>query len=248
MRKSIKNLALCVGTILLLTPVLMSGKTHKTQTFTTADNMVSTTTAIATNSAVFADKIYDSLDLETSGLSERAFEYAWKGYQNMLTKGMLAKKILSICDFSQSSKNKRFYVIDLVGMKLLINTYVAHGKNSGGEYANSFSNSPESRKSSLGFYVTRATYLGSHGLSLKIDGVEKGFNDKALRRNIVVHGSEYVGPHFLKENPFSGRSYGCPAVPDNESSEVINSIKDGSCLFIYYPSKAYLAASKLLKT
>ncbi len=248
MGKSVQRLAVCAGTIMLLVaPVLMSGKSHTAQSFTAPADKNTIAAPVVTNSIAFADQVYDSLNLDESGLSEQAFEYAWFGYQSMLAKGMLAKKeILSICDFSQSSKNKRMYIIDLGTMKLLLHTYVAHGKNSGGEYANSFSNKPESHKSSIGFYVTRSTYFGNHGLSLKIDGIEKGFNDKALARNIVIHGSEYVGPSFLKNNPFSGRSYGCPAVPDEVSDEVINFIKDGSCLFIYYPSKTYIAKSRLL--
>ncbi len=158
------------------------------------------------------------------------------------------KSILSICDFSQSSKNKRLYIIDVENMKLVLNTYVAHGKNSGSEYAKSFSNSPESLKSSLGFYVTRNTYNGCHGLSLKIQGLEKGFNDKADERNIVVHGSDYVGYDFVRFNHFSGRSFGCPAVPSRQTPLVINAIKEGSCLFIYHPTKQYLTHSKILNS
>lgn len=251
MRKSKRNLTVCAGLILMLTiPALISGKTRKIRRYAKPAVAVAPVTysTISSSTMAMATQIYDSLELATSGLSEQAFEFAWKGYQKLRAKGMLAKEgILSICDFSQSSRNKRLYVIDLVSMRVLINTYVAHGRNTGGEFAKSFSNNPNSHKSSLGFYVTRSTYSGAHGLSLKIDGVERGFNDKALKRNIVVHGSEYVGSSFIDRNPFSGRSYGCPAVPDNESAEVINSIKDGSCLFIYYPNKTYISKSQLLK-
>ena len=131
-------------------------------------------------------------------------------------------------------------------MKLLVNTYVAHGRNSGGEYAKSFSNSPESHKSSLGFYKTLQPYNGEHGLSLRIGGLERGINDRADRRNIVIHGSEYVGDNFIQNNPFAGRSYGCPALPSNEIEEVVNTIKDGTCLFIYHPTKNYIKKSKIL--
>jgi hypothetical protein len=235
---------------MLTVPALISGKTRKIHKYSrpVAATVSASSVSVASSAMAAADRIYDSLELAATGLSEQAFEFAWKGYQKLRSKGMLAKDgILSICDFSQSSRNKRLYVIDLTSMKLLINTYVAHGRNTGGEYAKSFSNNPNSHKSSLGFYVTRSTYSGAHGLSLKIDGVERGFNDKALKRNIVVHGSEYVGSSFIDRNPFSGRSYGCPAVPDDESAEVINSIKDGSCLFIYYPNKTYISKSQLLK-
>jgi hypothetical protein len=199
--------------------------------------------AIAKESAL----LYDSLKLEDLGLNEKAFQYAWKGFVALREAGKLKNTdILSIADFSQSSCKKRLYIIDLSTMTVYKNTYVAHGRGSGSEYAKTFSNIPQSHKSSLGFYVTGTTYSGSHGLSLTINGVEKGINDKALARRIVVHGSSYVGNNFLENNPFTGRSYGCPAVPQDETEDIINTIKEGSCLFIYHPSKTYLVKSKIL--
>ena len=203
-----------------------------------------------TRAAVVAEEaklMYDKLKLKSTGLSKKVFAYAWKGYKHLLSKGQVRNSdVLSICDFSQSSRRKRLYVIDLESEKMLVNTYVAHGRNSGGEYANRFSNSPESHQSSLGFYVTRNTYFGGHGLALKIDGVERGINDKAKERNIVVHGSKYIGDQFLKSNRFNGRSFGCPAIPAKQTPKVINSIKNGSCLFIYHPTKYYLTKSRIL--
>ncbi|GAO42802.1 murein L,D-transpeptidase catalytic domain family protein [Flavihumibacter petaseus] len=199
--------------------------------------------------ALEGDSIYRSLDLSGEGLSKKAFQLAWKGYCVLRKKGMLERTdILTICDFSQSSRNKRLYIIDLMNGELLMRTYVAHGRNSGGEFARRFSNRAESHQSSLGFYVTRQTYVGEHGLSLRINGLEKGFNDRALRRNIVVHGSGYTGPDFLENNKFCGRSYGCPAVPELESQAVIDMIKDGTCLFIYHPTSKYLTSSRILNT
>lgn len=196
-----------------------------------------------------AQVLYDSLDLEAAGLNQRAFEYAWKGFVNLAQSGQLLNTdYFTICDFSQSSRNKRLYIIDLVQMRVFKNTYVAHGRNSGGEFAQSFSNRPESHKSSLGFYVTGETYFGQHGLSLKVKGVERGINDKALARRIVIHGSNYIGDNYLVNNPFSGRSFGCPAVPAAERDEIINTIKEGTCLFIYHPSKQYLTKSKILNS
>jgi len=127
--------------------------------------------------------IYDNMDLEKEGLSEKAFEYAWRGYHNLLKKGTIRKKsVLSICDFSQSSRSRRMYVIDVRHQRLLYRTYVAHGQGSGEEFAETFSNEPESFKSSLGFYVTQATYYGHNGLSLRLNGVDSGYNDQALKR------------------------------------------------------------------
>jgi len=193
------------------------------------------------------DLIYDSLQLEKKGLNKEAFRYAYTGYKKLEEEGKLNKEgIITICDFSQSSKRKRLYLIDLDDYKLLLNTYVAHGRNSGGEYANRFSNRPESRQSSLGFYTTKRTYWGGHGLALTLSGLEPGINDKAERRRIVVHGSQYIGDNYKRWGRFMGRSFGCPAVPMKQSKILINAIKDGSCLFIYHPSKSYLIESKIL--
>lgn len=193
------------------------------------------------------ETIYDSIQLEEKGLNKEAFKYAYTGYKKLLEEGKLNKEgIITICDFSQSSKRKRLYLIDLNEYKVLLNTYVAHGRNSGGEYAKKFSNKPESRQSSLGFYTTKKTYYGGHGLALTLSGLEPGFNDKAERRKIVVHGSKYIGDNFLRWGKFMGRSFGCPAVPMKQSTILINTIKDGSCLFIYHPNKNYLAGSKIL--
>jgi len=193
------------------------------------------------------EMIYDSLQLEKRGLKKEAFNYAYTGYKKLEEEGKLNKEgLITICDFSQSSKRKRLYLIDLNECKLLLNTYVAHGRNSGGEYSRNFSNRPESRQSSLGFYRTKTTYYGGHGLALTLSGLEPGFNDKAERRKIVLHGSLYIGDNYKRWGKYMGRSFGCPAVPMKQSKILINTIKDGSCLFIYHPSKNYLSGSKIL--
>jgi hypothetical protein len=185
--------------------------------------------------------LYDQLALNEKGLSEEAFEYAYKGYRHLLEKKEINQSgYLTICDFSQSSKQKRLYIIDVANDKMVMNTYVAHGHNSGGEYATRFSNKPSSKQSSLGFYITKNTYRGENGLSLRVVGLEPGFNDRAYRRAIVIHGADYIGEGS------AGRSYGCPAVPLKESKTIINTIKNGSCLFIYHPEKKYLQSSKIL--
>lgn len=191
--------------------------------------------------------IYDELQLITIGLSEKTFDYAYKGYQHLVKNHKLINTdILAICDFSQSSNKKRLYVLDVVNKKVLCRSYVAHGRASGGEYAMRFSNRARSHQSSLGFYITSATYYGEHGLSLRLQGLEPGFNSLAMKRNIVMHGADYIGDEYLNENKFMGRSYGCPAVPETESTEIIELIKNGSCLFIYHPTKTYLQNSKIL--
>ena len=190
--------------------------------------------------------LYDSLRLNQFGLSLKAFEYAYKGYERLENKGTLRNaNILTICDFSKSSAEKRMYIIDVANCKMLLNTYVAHGKNSGGEYARKFSNKSKSLASSLGFFVTKNSYHGKHGLSLKLAGLEPGYNDKAEQRAVVIHGAPYIGDNRLDVKNM-GRSFGCPAVPSAHASEVISLIKDGTCLFIYHPSASYLHGSKIL--
>jgi len=188
-----------------------------------------------------ASSLYNGLNLEEKGLSKEAFEYAYKGYEKLLKENLVCHPgYLTICDFSQSSKNKRLYLIDIANNTIVLNTYVAHGRNSGGEYATKFSNKLSSRQSSLGFYITKNTYRGENGLSLRMEGLDAGFNDRAYQRAIVIHGAGYIG------DGSAGRSYGCPAVPLRESNTLINTIKNGTCLFIYHPSTKYLRGSKIL--
>jgi len=191
--------------------------------------------------------LYTKLNLQKLGLSEKAYQLAIRGWQKLKERGEVAKSIISICDFTQSANNKRLYVIDLSTGRLLFNTFVAHGRNTGEEFARSFSNQPSSCKSSLGFYTTKGTYNGEHGLSLKLEGRERGFNDHAADRAIVMHGADYVNDCFIQQYGRLGRSLGCPSIPADLVGPVINTIKDGTCLFIYYPDKTYLANSKLLR-
>ncbi len=196
---------------------------------------------------VAPQEVYQKLKLSEIGLSKVAFDLAVKGWGKLKRTGEVSKNVISICDFTQSSNNKRLYVIDLVKGQLLFNTLVAHGRNTGEEFARSFSNTPSSYKSSLGFYTTKGTYSGEHGLSLKLEGEEPGFNDKAEDRAIVMHGADYVCDKFICNFGRLGRSFGCPSVPYELHQQIINTIKDGSCLFVYYPDKKYLSSSKLLK-
>jgi len=196
-----------------------------------------------------ATSIYDEMDLEDSGLSRQAFQSAWTGYYKLRKKGLLRKSsVLSICDFSQSSSNQRLYVIDVRNRKVLYRTYVAHGINSGEEFANVFSNKMESCKSSLGFYITQKTYTGINGMSLRIEGVDKGFNDNAARRAIVIHGATYVSQRILRKYGVMGTTFGCPAIPSEMTTQIIPVVKNGSCFYIYYPSKKYMAHSQVLNS
>lgn len=192
--------------------------------------------------------LYDSLRLGMMGLSQQAFNYAMQGLSYLTGNGQIGNNnIISIADFSQPSSRKRLFVIDLEKRKVLFNTYVAHGINSGKEYASSFSNAPQSNKSSLGFYETTTTYLGKHGYSLHLQGLEKGINDNAWCRDIVLHGADYVNEDYVQMQGYIGRSQGCPAVPEKMHKPIIDKIRNGTCFFIYSPDRRYLLHSKLLK-
>lgn len=191
--------------------------------------------------------LYDSLQLSTLGLSKAAFEYALTGYNALVETGKIQKdNILTIIDFSLPSNSKRLFVIDLVSGELLFNTFVSHGRGSGTVLATRFSNAFNSFKSSLGFYTTADTYTGKHGYSLRLEGQEAGINDNAFNRGIVIHSANYVNEQAAKNRGYIGRSQGCPAIPEALKKPIIETIRNGSCLFVYSPDKYYAAHSKLL--
>ena len=209
-------------------------------------NIAETVESKASNSVCTSnDELYTALKLSESGLSRTIFDLAIKGLNKLVSFGrLLNTTIVTIADYSQSSNRKRLYVIDLKNKKLLFNTFVAHGRNTGSEFAKNFSNEEGSLKSSLGFYVTAHPITGSHtGYSLLIDGVEKGFNDHAGKREIIVHGADYATEKFIQKYGRLGRSMGCPTLPPELNKPIIETIKDGTCLFIYNPDNKYLAGS-----
>ncbi len=186
------------------------------------------------------DRLYQNLNL-VGHLDKSIFELALDGKRKLCK----YTTVLTIIDYSKPSTEKRLYVLDLWSEKIICHTYVAHGKNSGENYATVFSNKNESHKSSLGFYKTRRTYYGKHGYSLKLRGLEKGINDMAAQRAIVLHGAGYVNEKFIKTHGRLGRSHGCPAVPMEKHKEIIAKIKNGTCLFIYANDKSYQKRSEI---
>lgn len=209
--------------------------------------------ALLSNSSNFpvikriSDSIYDLISLGQYGLEREVFYNAYKGFQYLQNKGVLKKtNLLTICDYSQSSRNKRLYVVDVVTGRLLFNTYVSHGRNSGQEFATSFSNLFNSNKSSLGFLVTGLPYKGKAGLSLQLDGMEPGINDRVKMRSIVLHGSRFVTASVAGARGAISRSYGCPAVPYGVHFRIIDAIKGGSCVFVSYPDDFYTHTSAIL--
>ena len=192
--------------------------------------------------------IYDSLGLSALGLSRQAYEYAIKGFNYLWSIGKLNdNKIISIVDFSLPSSKKRLFILDLKNYKLLFNTYVAHGRNSGKEVATEFSNKEESYQSSLGFYVTQETYSGKHGYSLHLEGEEHGINDNARNREIVMHSAPYVNESLIRSQGYIGRSQGCPALSESVHKPIIEKIKNGTCLFLYSPNRFYATHSRILQ-
>ncbi|HMR18804.1 MAG TPA: murein L,D-transpeptidase catalytic domain family protein [Sphingobacterium sp.] len=199
-------------------------------------------TLIAADSSV-AERLYHQLDLDEK-LKYEIFEMAFLGYEQLPVRN---RDIITIIDFTLPSTEKRMYVIDLKNKKLLFHTIVSHGRNSGQKYATSFSNRHGSYQSSLGFYVTENTYQGGNGYSLVLNGLERGINDQAKARAVVIHGADYCSQKIINATGRLGRSYGCPALPRELNKPIIDAIKGGSMLFIYADNVDYLASSHVLK-
>jgi len=183
------------------------------------------------------EAVYNNLATNNFMLpKKKSFTKAMEGYFQLKERGIVQKDILTLVDYSLSSKVNRLWVIDLKSNIILFQSLVSHGRNSGNEFAAKFSDKPESYQSSLGLYVTGETYYGKHGYSLRLDGLDKGINSNARARAIVVHGADYVSEKFAQQNGRLGRSLGCLALSQELTKEVIDTIKDKSCLFVYYPS------------
>ena len=187
--------------------------------------------------------LYEEIGLQGK-LKFEAFEKAMVGYENL---DFNNKNIITVIDFTLPSTEKRMFVIDLKNKKVLFNNIVSHGRNSGEKYATSFSNRHGSYQSSLGFYTTENTYQGGNGYSLVLNGLEKGINDQAKPRAVVIHGADYCSQSVINATGRLGRSYGCPALPRELTKPIINTIKNGSMVFIYAEDQNYLASSPVLK-
>lgn len=194
------------------------------------------------SSLVTLEEQYKKLDIP-GVISYDAYAKACEGYNKI---PHIRRHILTLIDFTKPSNQPRLAVIDMERNTVLYTSLVAHGRNSGEMYATAFSNRNGSYQSSLGFYLTGSTYTGSNGYSLKLIGLEKGFNDRALERAIVIHGANYCDPSVVSRGARLGRSLGCPALPLQVSRPIIDAIKDGSVLFIYASDKNYLAGSPLI--
>lgn len=182
----------------------------------------------------------DNIDPQVLRLSLNAYLHARK-------RGMDNRQLLTIIDYSKPSTERRLWVVDLRNAKVLFNTWVTHGRNSGKVNATSFSNEPGSLKSSIGvFLTTREAYVGGNGYSLRMQGLEPGINDNAYRRDIVFHGAWYAAGNVVKRYGLLGRSWGCPAVSEETARPLIDTIKDNTLVVAYYPDRHWLRNSTFL--
>lgn len=182
-----------------------------------------------------------------ASLDYAVFKKAYTGYYNLKRAGLISndRQIISIVDFNRPSTAKRLWIVDLAAEKLLFNTFVAHGRGSGDNFATNFSNLSESNQSSLGFYITDNTYAGKHGMSLRINGMDRKYNSNALNRAVVIHGASYVSQEFVNQHGRLGRSLGCPALPEALTPAIINTIKNKTTLYINGPASTNYASDYL---
>ena len=250
MHQLIKKPAILIVTVLtvfLFAFTSAKNETNHNTTIAAAVNVSAVNNEGAAESEAAA--LYTEMNLGSIGLKQDVFSTSIQGFKKLVAKGTVTNdNLITIADFSQPSTQKRLYVLDLKTKKVLFNTLVAHGKNTGALMAKNFSNSASSLKSSPGFYVTEDTYTGHNGYSLRINGLEKNINDNALNRAVVMHGAPYVSESFANSMGFIGRSWGCPAVPVAYHKAIINTIKGGSCLFIYTTEDNYLNRSTVLNS
>lgn len=192
------------------------------------------------------NKEFATLARKAPKLNREALHSALVAYQCAALRGYVSRPILTVIDFASPSTKERLYTFDLSRHKLLFNTLVAHGKNTGGLMAKHFSNKMGSKASSIGVFVTENTYVGSKGYSLRLQGLEKGYNDRAKARAVVMHGAWYASKQIAKTHGEIGRSYGCPAIPPEAVGPLITAIKDGTMIFSYYPDPKWKKSSKFL--
>ena len=189
----------------------------------------------------YVNTVYQTAGLQQVGMDLSVFQKALTGYFNIKAQNDLAQNdsVITVVDFTRSSREKRMWIIDVLNKQLLLNTWVAHGSGSGDDMATSFSDINESHQSSLGFYLADDVYIGKHGRSLRLDGLDEGFNTNARARGIVIHAAEYVGETAISSMGRLGRSFGCPAVAPSVINQVINTIKGKSVFFINGNSSNY---------
>ena len=198
-------------------------------------------------SQAWIQKEFQVLKQHASNINAEVLRLSLTAYANAKKQGVtVTKPLLTVIDYSKPSSEKRLWVFDLKSGKELFNTWVSHGRNSGAANANSFSNSSGSLKSSIGVFVTDEPYIGKNGYSLRLKGLERGVNDNAYNRDIVIHGAWYVNPDTINRYGQLGRSWGCPAVSKDLAQPIIDTIKDDTLIVAYYPDRNWLTHSQFL--
>ena len=245
--KFVNVLCLSLATLFSLSFLPLPPSPALSSTTPAAHKPITTTnTAFSYADSTRLNLLYNNLQLESLGLSAEAYHTAISGFLNLVLSGEIHNSsVLSIIDFSKPSTQKRLFVLDMNNGTLMFNTWVAHGRNSGKLTATRFSNRTNSLMSSLGFYLTGEPFMGQHGYSLTLEGKEKGWNDNALHRRIIMHPADYVSEEHIRQWGYLGRSEGCPAIPEDLDRSIIDNIRGGSCLFIYGPDIRYLYRSRL---
>lgn len=181
------------------------------------------------------------------GLSQHTLELALRAYAEARARGEIERQILSVIDYTLPSTEKRLWVLDLEHRRVLFHELVAHGRKSGENLALAFSNAAGSHQSSIGVFRTGERYVGENGVSLRLEGLEPGINDRATERAIVMHGAPYVSDQFAARHGRIGRSFGCPAVRPAIADSLIDTIRNGTLLFASYPDSAYTAGSAYVR-
>ena len=209
---------------------------------------LSLSTMAAPPAAPYAiDDAKEPTALVAVGLREEVYGDALRAWKRATERKKTSSSILTVIDYSRPSDERRMWVVDLAAERLLFHEYVSHGKNSGWGGMTSWSNVAESRQSSIGVSLTAETYYGKHGLSLRMDGLEKGYNERNRERDIVIHGAKYVGATFAREHGRVGNSWGCPAVDVAVSKEMIQRMKEGTVLVAWYPDARWRRESVYVK-
>ena len=231
-----------LASLFLATP--LAGPITKSMAGDASRNELAVAKASFSPEAMFDQKLratYSALGAEQEGLCFETFAKAMTGYLNLRQDGKLAegKQVLTVIDFDLPSTKKRLWVLDLATNNILFHTLVAHGHNSGENEATNFSNTDQSNMSSLGFYATGSEYEGKHGHSLRLQGLDEGYNTNAAARSVVMHGADYVSEDFIKQNGRLGRSLGCPALPMDQYSQIIDAVNGGTCLFLNKSDAGY---------
>ncbi|MBC7401198.1 MAG: murein L,D-transpeptidase catalytic domain family protein [Mucilaginibacter sp.] len=227
----------CVSLVLFISVI---GFKPVTATRNTIAYKTTTTLTAKELFAQYVSTVYQTARLQETGLNFEVFQKALTGYFNIKSANKLQNgSVITVVDFTKSSREKRMWIIDLLNKQLLLNTWVAHGQGSGDDMATTFSDNNESHQSSLGFFLADDVYVGKHGRSLRLDGLDEGFNTSARARGIVVHAADYVSESNIARIGRLGRSFGCPAVSPQVVSQVINTIKGKTVFFINGNNSGY---------